>query len=113
MDIIQPQNIHGAIKLVAGNMRSLAVVLDSPAVAVKLSACMADCIILVINKFIEASQIAPPSIAMNETSQVLSEESLDLAAGKNWDQEDLRCGLFEKTQVAASRPGIVCHQLLQ
>ena len=106
-EILHPQNIHGAIKLVAGNARSLAVVLDSPAVAVRLSAYMADCMILVVNKFVEASQIASASQAASQEPQVLPEESMDLDAERDWDQEDLRCGLFEKTKVAASRPGLV------
>ena len=104
-DIIHPQNIHGAVKLVAGNARSLAVVLDSPAVAVKLSAYMADCVILVINRFVEASQIASASHAHSQKHQVLPQGGLNPDAERDWDQEDLRCGLFEKTQVAASRPG--------
>ena len=106
MDILQPQNIHGAIKLVSGNARSLAVVLDSPAVAVKLSAHTGDCILQVINSCVDASQKAASLGNHGQNSGAVHEADLELDAEKDRDQEDLRCGLFEKTQVAASRPGL-------
>ena len=107
-DILQPQNIHGAIKVVAGNARSLAVVLNSPAVAVKLSAYTADCIIALIQKFTEASQLATVKKYGSPPADVTGKESLKVNAEREWDQEDLRCGLFEKTELAASRPGQHC-----
>lgn len=104
-DILQPQNIHGAIKVVAGSARSLAVVLNSPAVAVKLSAYMADCIMALIQKFVAASQLATFKKYDGPTADVSVKESLKVNAERESDQEDLRCGLFERTEVAASRPG--------
>lgn len=99
-DIFQPQDVHGAIKLAAGNAQSVSVVLDSPAVAIQLSPASAEVLygLAMIFSKLQSPSEQPP---INRTGQA---SKLDSFQEKG--QEDLRCGLFERTQVAASRPGI-------
>ena len=101
--VLQRQNIHGAIKLVAGNVQSTSIVLEAPVIVIQLSSLTTASMRVLLDSYIAASPKFPAHRQEHQGGPLHSRDRPETG------QEDLRCGLFERTQVAASRPGLLLN----
>ena len=110
VELLQPQNYHGAIKQISGSQASTSIVLDSPAVIINLSQPAVVCLVTLAKEFMQSTEKGPAG-EHQPASGKQGSGSTPAASGKGIERQrvfefdDLRCGLFERTQVAASRPG--------
>ena len=100
--LLHPLDAHVTLRIVNGAPSAVSMVLEAPVVSVSFSPLGLRAILRIVEQ-IDAWKRAHPAMESKAPvemggAKVGGEEESGIG-------EDMRCGLFERTQVAASRPG--------